>query len=81
MPWRKGQRTRALVLKEMAYNMKARQVGGQKIDKQESVLCKMQHEGTTATALVQHQATKSEYAVLPPTRGADHQIPEVGTVH
>ena len=33
VPWCEGQRTRALVLKEKAYNMKARQVGGQKIDK------------------------------------------------
>ena len=81
MPWREGRRTRAIVLKEVACKMKARPVGAQKSDMQETVLCRMQNEGTTAAELVQCQATKSVCAVLPPTQGAGHQIPEVDTVH
>ena len=52
VPWREGQCTRAIVLKEVACKMKARPVGAQKSDMRETVLCRMQNEGTTATALV-----------------------------
>ena len=53
VPWREGQRTRAMVLKEVACKMKARSVGAQKSDMQETMLCRMQNEGTIAAALVQ----------------------------
>ena len=81
MPWCEGQRTRAMVLKEVACKMKARPVGARKSDMQGTVLCRMRNEGTKATALIRYQTAESMHAVLLPTQGADHQIPEVDTVH
>ena len=81
VPWHDGQHTCVMVLKEMVCLMEAGPAEAQKRDMQKTVLCKVQNVGATAAALVWHQAAESMRAVLLPTQGAGHQIPEVETVH
>ena len=52
VPWREGQRTRVMVLKEVVCLMETGPVEAQKRDMQKTVLCRVQNEGATTTALV-----------------------------
>ena len=73
--WREGQRTHAIVLKEVACKMEVGSMEAQKRHMQKTVQCKVQNEGAATAALVWCQATGSVCTVLLPTQEAGHQIP------